>query len=114
MAIRMDRGWTQFERAHFSVPGKWKSPGGNPRWKRIVAINSSGKEHDVRPGKTTNVAAAELEFPAAGWNLAFKFEPPQDVQFNGLEMRFTIGSLTGDNWQVGFCRPGQFDAWRGK
>ena len=50
----------------------------------------------------------------ADWNLAFKFEPPQDVQFNGLEMKFTIGSLTGDNWQVGFCRPGRFDAWRGK
>lgn len=25
-----------------------------------------------------------------------------------------FGSLTGDNWQIGFIRPGELDAWRGK
>ena len=59
------------------------------------------------------VAAAELEFPGAKWNLAFKFEPAQEVTFNGAELKFSIGSLTNDNWQVGFCRPGELDIWRG-
>jgi hypothetical protein len=29
-------------------------------------------------------------------------------------MKFSIGSLTGDKWQVGFVRPDGFDVWRGK
>jgi NAD(P)-dependent dehydrogenase (short-subunit alcohol dehydrogenase family) len=37
----------------------------------------------------------------------------QELAFNGTELKFAIGSLTNDNWQVGFCRPGEFDAWRG-
>ena len=59
------------------------------------------------------VVAAELEFPQAKWNLAFAFQPAQEVAFNGTELKFTIGSLTNDNWQVGFCRPGELDRWRG-
>jgi len=27
-------------------------------------------------------------------------------------LKFAIRSLTNDNWQVGFCRPGELDAWR--
>ena len=81
--IRMDPGWTQFEKTYFSVPGKWLSPQGAPRWKRIVALASSGKEVDAQPGAKVNVVAAELEFPGAKWNLAFKFEPAQEVAFNG-------------------------------
>ena len=114
MAIRMDRGWTQFERAQFTIPGRWVSPSGPPRWQRIVTVDAAGNERDASPAGSSKVSAAELEFPGAKWNLAFKFEPPQDVQFNGLELKFSIGSLSGDNWQVGFCRPGEFDAWRGK
>jgi hypothetical protein len=110
--IRMDPGWTQFERAYFSVPGNWLSPQGTPRWKRIVALDSSNKEITAQPGAKVKVVAAELEFPGAKWNLAFKFEPPQDVAFNGTELKFAIGSLTKDNWQVGFCRPGELESWR--
>ena len=29
------------------------------------------------------------------------------------ELKFAIGSLTNDNWQVGFCRPGELEVWRG-
>jgi hypothetical protein len=111
--IRMDSGWTRFEKTYFSVPGRWSSPQGAPRWKRIVALDGSNKESDAQPGARMKVAAAELEFPGAKWNLAFKFEPPQDVTFNGTELKFSIGSLTNDNWQVGFCRPGELDIWRG-
>jgi Heparinase II/III-like protein len=110
--IRMDPGWTQFEKAYFSVPGNWASPQGPPRWKRIVALDSSGKEANAQPGAKVKVVAAELEFPGTKWNLAFKFEPAQEVAFNGTEMKFAIGSWTNDNWQVGFCRPGGLDAWR--
>jgi len=110
--IRMDPGWTQFEKAYFSVPGNWSSPQGPPRWKRIVALDGSGKEVDAQPGAKVKVVAAELEFPGAKWSLAFKFEPAQEVAFNGAALKFAIGSLTNDNWQVGFCKPGELDAWR--
>jgi len=110
--IRMDPGWTQFERAYFSVPGNWVSPQRPPRWKRIIALDGSGKEVDAPAGAKVKVAAAELEFPGAKWSLAFKFEPAQEVAFNGAALKFAIGSLTNDNWQVGFCRPGELDAWR--
>ena len=111
--IRMDSGWTQFEKAYFAVPANWSSARGVPRWKRIVALASSGKEVDVQPGTKVNVVAAELELPGEKWNLAFKFEPPQEVAFNGTELKFAIGSWTNDNWQLGFCRSGELDAWRG-
>ena len=111
--IRMDSGWTQFEKAYFSVPGQWLSPPGAPRWRRVVALASPRKEIDVQPGPKVNVLAAELEFPGAKWNLAFKFEPAQLVEFNGMELKFAISSRTNDNWQVGFCRPGELEAWRG-
>jgi hypothetical protein len=114
MLIRMDPGWTQFERTYFTIPGRWQSPGGPPRWKRIVAVDGAGKEQEAQPGTKVKVTAAELEFPGGKWNLAFKFEPPQEVAFRGTEMKFSLGSLSRDNWQVGFCRPGQLDAWRGK
>ena len=110
--IRMDSGWTRFEKTYFSVPGRWSSPQGAPRWRRIVALDGSDKELDAQPGARMKVAAAELEFPGAKWNLAFKFEPAQEVTFNGTELKFSIGSLTNDNWQVGFCRPGELDIWR--
>jgi hypothetical protein len=112
--IRMDPGWTQFEKAYFTVPGRWSSPQGAPRWKRIVALDGSGKEVDVQPKATAKVVAAELEFPGATWNLAFQFQPAQDVTFNGTELKFAIRALTRDNWQVGFCRPGALDHWRGR
>jgi hypothetical protein len=47
-----------------------------------------------------DVVAAELEFPGAKWNLAFKFEPAQEVTFNGAELKFAIGS----------CRSGELGA----
>ena len=34
--VRMDRDWTQFERAYFTVPGKWISPSGSPHWKTVL------------------------------------------------------------------------------
>jgi hypothetical protein len=111
--IRMDPTWTQFEKTYVSVPGNWSSAQGAPRWKRIVALASSGNAMDVQPGAKVNVVAAELEFPGAQWNLTFKFEPAQEVTFNGTELKFAIGSWTNDNWQLGFCRPGEFEAWRG-
>jgi hypothetical protein len=113
MMVRMDPGWTQFETTHFTVPGNWVSPGGKPRWARVVAVKD-GQDVDDKPGTTLKVSAAELEFPGGKWNLAFTFEPPQQVTFNGTELKFSIGSLKGDNWQVGFCKPGELDAWRGK
>ncbi len=111
--IRMDPTWTRFEKTYFSVPGNWSSTQGTPRWKRIVALAVSGNAVDVEPGAKVNVVAAELEFPGAKWNVAFKFEPVQEVAFNGTELKFAIGSWTNDNWQVGFCRSGELEAWRG-
>jgi hypothetical protein len=101
LLIRLDRTYSQFPRAYFTVPGRWVSPGGPPRWKQVVKAGDK-------------VSAAELEFPGAKWNLAFLFEPPQAVEFDGAGMRFSVSALAGENWQVGFCRPGQLDTWLGK
>jgi hypothetical protein len=60
------------------------------------------------------LVAAELEFPRGTWNLAFNFAPPQEAAFQGARMKFALGSLASDNRQIGFCKPGEFDAWRGK
>jgi hypothetical protein len=68
----------------------------------------------AQPGSKIRVVAAELEFPEAKWNLAFKFEPVHEVTFNGTELAFAIGSLTNDNWQIEFCRPGELESCRGK
>ena len=114
MSVRMIPEWTKFERAHFEIPGRWKSPGGPPRWKRIVGVDEKGKESDVRPGTKLKVTAAELEFPGGKWNLAFQFQPPQHVTFEGTGIKFSVNSFTKDNWQIGFVRPDGFDAWRGK
>jgi hypothetical protein len=114
LLFRMDAGWTQFEKTHVTIPGHWHSPKGPPQWQRVVALDATGKEYDAQPKDKVKVSAAELAFPDGRWNLAFKFEPPQEVTFNGLEMRFELGSLTGDNFQIGFAAPGGFDAWRGK
>jgi hypothetical protein len=58
------------------------------------------------------VAAAELAFPKAKWHLAFSFDPPQHVTFNGTGLAFSVGNIDGDSWSVGFCPPGELDAWR--
>jgi len=112
ITVHMDAGWTRFDPTHFTVPGKWVSPQGAPTWARIIAVGAIGKEVEAKPGGELKIAAAELAFPGAKWHLAFAFTRPQPVTFNGTEMRFPIGSLNGDSWSVGFCKPGELDAWR--
>jgi len=114
LMFRMDRDWTPFETAHFTLPGKWVSPGGPPRWKRIIALDARGKEHDAQPGPAVTVSAAELEFPGGKRSLAFQFVPPREVVFDGTKLTFALPCLTGDHWTVGFCKPGELDAWRWK
>jgi len=112
ITTRMDPGWTRFDPTHFTVPGRWTSPQGAPAWARIIAVDAGGREVEAKPGTKLRIAAAELAFPGAKWNLAFAFTPPQPVTFNGAGMQFPIGSLNGDAWSVGFCKPGELDAWR--
>ena len=113
ITVHMDAVWTQFDPTSFTVPGRWISPGGAPKWVRIVAVDAGGREAEAKPGSELAIAAAELAFPGGRWNLAFEFEPPQPVVLHGAGMSFPIGSLTGDRWSVGFCRPGRLDSWRG-
>ena len=112
ITVRIDSGWTEFDPVRFTVPGRWVSPQGNPVWARIVAVDNDGRETTAKPGTDLKIAAAELAFPGAKWRLAFSFIPPQPVAFNGTELRFPIGSRTGDAWSVGFCKPGELDEWR--
>ncbi len=112
ITIRMDAGWTRFDPTYFTVPGGWLSPHRAPTWARIIAVDAGGKDVEAEPGTDLKIAAAELAFPGAKWNLAFAFTPPQPVAFKGTEMQFPIGSLSGDAWSVGFCKPGELDAWR--
>jgi len=110
--VIMDPDWTQFAKTYFTLPGEWISPEGPPQWKRIAAVDDSGKEFDAQPGAQVKVAAAELEFPGARWNLCFEFKPAQEVSFNGAGMKFQLRNSLGDNWSVGFCKPGKLDTWR--
>ena len=112
ITTRMDPGWTRFDPTYFTMPGRWISPQGAPTWARIIAVDASGKEVEAKPVTKLKIAAAELAFPGAKWNLAFAFTPPQPVTFKGAGMQFPIGSLNGDSWSVGFCRPSGLDAWR--
>ncbi len=110
--VRMDAGWTRFDPTWFTVPGRWVCTQGPPTWARIIAVDADGKEVDTKPGTNLKIAAAELAFPGAKWHLAFAFTPPQPVTLNDTQMQFPIGSLTGDTWSIGFCKPGELDAWR--
>jgi hypothetical protein len=112
ITVHMDAGWTRFDPTWFTVPGQWVSPQGAPKWARVIAVDANGKDVEAKPGTDLKIAAAELAFPGAKWNLAFGFTPPQPVTFTGAEMRFPIGSLSGDAWSEGFCKPGELDAWR--
>jgi hypothetical protein len=112
ITVSMDAWRMTTDPTYFTVPGKWISPQGAPAWARIVAVDADGREVKAKPGTTLKIAAAELAFPGANWHLAFAFTPPQPVTFNGTELRFPIGSLNGDAWSVGFCKPGELDDWR--
>jgi len=112
ITVRMDSVWTQFDPARFTVPGRWVSPGGEPSWAQVVAVDAGGRDVTAKPGTDLRIAAAELAFPGAAWHLAFAFTPPQPVTFNGTELQFSIGTRNDDAWSVGFCRPGTLDEWR--
>lgn len=120
LSVIMDPDWTQFEKTHFTIPGKWVSPQGTPQWKHIVTVDETGKEFtapsipDISVGVPIKVIAAELAFPQARWNLCFEFKSQQEVFFIGPGMKFQLDSLNGDSWSVGFCKPGKLDTWRWK
>jgi len=112
--FRMDPGWTQVEKVRFTLPGQWRCKGGKPRWKRVVAVDAQGRQHEAAPGDHVTVSAALLEFPGSRLHLAFQFSPPVPVTFRGAGMAFDLGALKREKWQVGFCEADQFDRWRGK
>jgi len=112
VTVSVDSGQTLFDPVNFTVPGQWISPAGPPAWARVIAVDAGGKEVEAKPGTTLKIAAAELAFPGGKRNMAFGFTPPQTVNFDGTKMQFPIGAFTGDAWSVGFCKPGDLDAWR--
>ena len=61
--IKMDRDWTQFEKAYFTIPGKWISPQDNPQWRRIVTADGSDVDINVETSSHISVSAAEFYFP---------------------------------------------------
>ena len=111
--VRMDPDWTRFERTYFTVPGKWISSSGSPHWKTLLTPDGPLAEPPAA-GSALTLKAAELDFPGASWNMCFDFLPAQQVKFSGTELKFSIGSLTNDQWTVGFCQPGTLDKWRWK
>ena len=112
--IKMDRDWTQFEKAYFTIPGKWISPQGNPQWRRIVTADGSDVDVNVEASSHISVSAAELSFPGSKWNMCFQFQPAQEILFEGTEMKFQLDSFRGDEWIVGFCKPDDLDNWKWK
>jgi len=112
--FRMDPDWSRFETARFTLPGNWRCSRGKPQWRRVITVDGNGKEHESRPGSDITVSAALLEFPDGDYHLAFQFTPPQKVTFRDVGMEFTVGVVNRDSWRIGFCKPDQFDQWRGK
>jgi hypothetical protein len=112
MRVGVDRGWNKLKDMRFALPGLYAAPGGKPTWKRIIAVDKAGNERDAAPGAAVEVAAAELELPGLPYSLAFEFQPPLAVQFNGAEMSFTFDGFSGNWWSFGFCSSGTLDKWR--
>ena len=112
--FKMDRDWTQFDQAYFTIPGNWISPKGNPQWRRIVTADGSDVDFNVEASSHISVSAAELAFPGSNWNLCFQFLPAQEILFVGTEMKFQLNTLQGDEWMVGFCQPDDLDNWKWK
>jgi hypothetical protein len=112
VVVTLDPDWTQPPRIEFTVPGRWHSPDGAPRWARLVSAADrtlAPGVHDLGP---IAVAAAELAFPGARWHLCFEFLPARPVTFAGTGLRFSLDPRTRDRWTVGFCQPGALDTWR--
>ena len=59
------------------------------------------------------VKAALLDLPDGEFDLAFQFNPPQQVTFRDAGMEFSIRVVERDNWHIGFCKADDFDRWRG-
>ena len=78
----------------------------------IIAVDTSGKDREARPGGDVTVKAALLDLPDGEFDLAFKFNPPQQVTFRDTGMEFSIRVVQRDNWHIGFCKPNEFDQWR--
>jgi hypothetical protein len=110
--VSSDATWTLVEQIRFSLPGAYAAPKGKPAWERIIAIGPGGKAVDARPGRAVQVAAAELGLPGLPYNLAFEFNPPLAVDFDGLAMQFTFDGFSKDSWSFGFCPPGELAEWR--
>ncbi len=110
--IRMEPGWTRIARPSFTIPGRWVSPKGAPRWRSI--LKAAGPPTGLASSGTlqAKVSAAELAFPGGDWDLCFEFSPAQEVAFDGAAMNFSLGSSDNENWTVGFCRPGALQGWR--
>ena len=111
--FRMDPDWSRFERATFILPGNWRCTKGKPRWARIVAVDGNGRESEAKPGENVTVKSALLDFPDSELDLAFQFNPPQSVTFRDAGMEFSIRVVERDTWHIGFCKPEEFDRWRG-
>ena len=89
-----------------------RSPRRPAALKRIVAVDAAGKERDGDRPETRKLGSRTRSRRPVEPGL--QVEPPQNVQFQGLRLQFSIGTLSGDNWQVGFCRPDEIDDWRRK
>jgi hypothetical protein len=109
--VMLDPDWTQPPRLEFAVPGRWTSPGGTPRWARLVGADDRPLPPGAPAGPTA-LAAAELAFPGARRHLCFEFLPPRPVTVAGAGLRFSLEASTRDRWTVGVCAPGGLDAWR--
>lgn len=77
----------------------------------------------VRLGRDSDLTSrggwTRLRLPGAGGKLlrdkiAALKTPPREVAFEGTKLSFALPCLTGDHWTVGFCKPGELDAWRWK
>jgi hypothetical protein len=112
MRVGVDREWNRVKEMQFALPGRYAAPGGNPAWKRIVTVDANGQESDAAPARGLRTAAAELELPGLPYSLAFEFQPPLVVDFDGPAMQFTFNGYSDDGWTFGFCPTGKLAAWR--
>ena len=110
--VGVDPTWNLVKEVRFALPGAYAAPKGKPVWKRIIAADPAGRESDVQPGPTLRVAAAELELPGLPYSLAFEFNPPLAVDFDGTAMKFTFDGFSRDWWSFGFCPAGKLAEWR--
>lgn len=97
ITFTMDRDWTQFDPAIFTIPGEWNDDA-TIQWEYME--DDEGRALEPTSGPKSRIKFAELGSANSSWILRFQFTPAQDVNFTETGMTFQMGTLNGETWRL--------------